>query len=151
MGKVVDFLTTHDAIERHIQIAEMKKEDTSSDKPWTKPTPRDPDFEAAYQLNNNQFEVTQRFPLVEFTRKRQLLCVPIEFTVQGFLGNIEARRMQVPLILAWALSIHKSQGQTLTRVKIDLQRVFENGQAYVAVSRATEMESLEIQNFEPSK
>jgi len=55
------------------------------------------------------------------------------------------------LILAWALSIHKSQGQTLSRVKVDLARIFEKGQAYVAISRATSMEGLEIESFQPSK
>jgi ATP-dependent DNA helicase PIF1 len=44
------------------------------------------------------------------------------------MGNVEAHRFQVPLILAWALSIHKSQGQTLARLKVDLGHVFEKGQ-----------------------
>ncbi|KAL7414147.1 hypothetical protein BDY24DRAFT_48257 [Mrakia frigida] len=68
------------------------------------------------------------WPVVEFITGERLLMVPHDFEEQKFAKGriiVEATRTQVPLILAWALSVHKSQGQTLTRVKIDLQRTFE--------------------------
>lgn len=66
-------------------------------------------------------------------------------------GEVQAQRAQLPLILAWAMSIHKSQGQTIPCCKIDLGRVFERGQAYVALSRATSLEGLQVCNFNPTK
>lgn len=94
-----------------------------------------------------------RWPVVKFTRATVFLA-PMSFEVQSafaFLkcscsvdlirmplsdgdGETEAERNAVPLILAWALSIHKSQGQTIERLKVDLGSIFEKGQAYVAVS-----------------
>ena len=52
----------------------------------------------------------------------------LEFVVEGLTGNVEAWRLQIPLALSWAMSVHKSQGQTLSRVKVDLARIFEKGQ-----------------------
>lgn len=96
------------------------------------------------------------WPLVQFpmppdqygvVNSRQVLIQPEDWKVELPNGEIQAQRNQIPLILAWALSIHKAQGQTLERVKVDLKKVFENGQAYVALSRATTQEGLQVRNF----
>jgi len=97
----------------------------------------------------------RQFPVVRFSLgdgiTRDLLVQPEEWKVELPNGEVQAQRQQLPLILAWALSIHKAQGQTLERVKIDLKRIFEKGQAYVALSRATSQAGLVVQNFDKSK
>ena len=59
---------------------------------------------------------------------------------------------QYPLCLAWAMTIHKIQGATLSMAEIDIGRgIFECGQTYVALSRVKNMEGLYLSNFEPNK
>jgi ATP-dependent DNA helicase PIF1 len=96
------------------------------------------------------------YPVVRFTTPkggRVDLVAREEFPV-GELDDSKTAitcRVQVPLLLSWALSIHKAQGQTLNYVKVDLNKVFEAGQVYVALSRAVSKENLQILNFHPSK
>jgi ATP-dependent exoDNAse (exonuclease V) alpha subunit len=49
---------------------------------------------------------------------------------------------QIPLTLAWAVTIHKSQGLTLEKVVADVAACFDSGQTYVALSRCTTLEGL---------
>ena len=61
----------------------------------------------------------------------------------GLQPQLIAEMWQFPLMLAWAVSIHKSQGLTLARATVDFRRrFFAPGQAYVALSRCTTLDSL---------
>lgn len=105
------------------------------------------------------------YPVVRFDigdgETQTAFCAPVQWSVERWKlvdGSDEewelvklATRKQIPLVLAWALSIHKAQGQTLKRVTVDLANVFEWGQAYVALSRATSLDGLQVLNFYPGR
>ncbi|CAI4526950.1 CFF_collapsed_G0024140.mRNA.1.CDS.1 [Saccharomyces cerevisiae] len=97
----------------------------------------------------------EKFPYVRWTVGKNKyiheLMVPERFPIDIPRENVGLERTQIPLMLCWALSIHKAQGQTIQRLKVDLRRIFEAGQVYVALSRAVTMDTLQVLNFDPGK
>jgi ATP-dependent DNA helicase PIF1 len=80
------------------------------------------------------FDETRKLPVVRTREGRLVPVEPTEWAIEED-GEELARIVQLPLRLAWAITIHKSQGMSLDAAVMDLSRVFEFGQGYVALSR----------------
>ncbi len=89
------------------------------------------------------FDDVTGMPVVK-TRSGEIITVsPMEWSVEEG-GKIRAHISQVPLRLAWAITVHKSQGMSLDEAVMDLGSVFEYGQGYVALSRVRRLTGLHI-------
>ncbi|MGP5516290.1 AAA family ATPase [Psychrobacter alimentarius] len=87
---------------------------------------------------------TQKMPVVRLNSGREVVAEPEEWIIEDETGEVLASYEQVPLCLAWAITIHKSQGMTLDAAEIDLSRTFELGQGYVALSRLKSLAGLQL-------
>ena len=99
-----------------------------------------------------QFDSKKGYPIVEFTNGSYIKIVPEEWCIEKFNENtaeveVEAMMIQIPLILAWAITVHKSQGMTLEKIRCNLGSAFAEGQVYVAVSRVKTLNGLFIDSF----
>eukprot|EP00112_Aurelia_sp_Birch-Aquarium-sp1_P013262 Seg2809.2 transcript_id=Seg2809.2/GoldUCD/mRNA.D3Y31 product="ATP-dependent DNA helicase PIF1" protein_id=Seg2809.2/GoldUCD/D3Y31 len=88
--------------------------------------------------------VANEKPLITFDSGLTTTIAKLVWSVKNEDGVIIATRRQLPLELSWAVTIHKSQGQTLPNVAISLKGMFAYGQAYVALSRATSLQGLSV-------
>ncbi|AOA58741.1 AAA family ATPase [Acinetobacter larvae] len=86
-------------------------------------------------------------PKVRLSDGSELLVEPETWSVDNDAGKTLASLQQVPLRLAWAITVHKSQGMTLEAAEINLSQTFEMGQGYVALSRLKSLQGLRLLGF----
>lgn len=87
------------------------------------------------------FEPGTEYPVVEFKNGKNVTMVPDSWELRDG-DKKRASINQIPLRLAWAITVHKSQGMTLDAVKIDLRKSFVPGMGYVALSRVKNLDNL---------
>lgn len=108
-------------------------------------------FETAPPDNTDNKKTTTKFtndqyPIVEFLSGNRFTIPPALWKLESG-GKVVASRQQIPLILGWAITVHRCQGMTLDLAEMDLAQVFEYGQAYVALSRMRSLEGLSLSSF----
>jgi hypothetical protein len=80
------------------------------------------------------FEKSTDYPIIQTKSGEEITIEPMEWQIEED-GKVRASISQIPLRLAWAITIHKSQGLSLDAAMMDLRSIFEYGQGYVALSR----------------
>ena len=99
----------------------------------------------------NMAERGKKIPYVKFERWSYAIpMLPHPFT-EEVIGFGWCIRVQIPLKIAFALSIHKSQGMSLDSCFVDGSRIFAEGQLYVALSRCRSVSGLRVRNLDPAK
>ncbi len=89
------------------------------------------------------FREDDNYPMIRTRHGRLVTAEPMEWGISEG-GVSKATITQFPLRLAWAITVHKSQGMSLDEAVMDLSEVFEYGQGYVALSRVRRLEGVHL-------
>jgi len=89
------------------------------------------------------FNRESKMPIVKTTRGKEIQTAPETWKVEDYDKTL-AEITQLPLRLAWAITVHKSQGMSLDAAEIDLRKSFEYGMGYVALSRVRTLSGISL-------
>lgn len=92
------------------------------------------------------FTEKEGYPIVRIFNKKEIIVKPVEWRIDED-GETKATIKQIPLRLAWAITIHKSQGMSLDAAEIDLGKSFVTGMGYVALSRVRSLEGIRLRSL----
>ena len=143
MGELIGFAAVKidDSKDSSDDLIEDDDENTESE---TNKTVKGKGKKAIKEKPKAKKPTTQKMPVVRLNSGREVVAEPEEWIIEDETGDVLASYEQVPLCLAWAITIHKSQGMTLEAAEIDLSRTFELGQGYVALSRLKSLAGLQL-------
>lgn len=85
-------------------------------------------------------------PVVRTVAGKLISVVPMSWSIEEE-GKVKAEITQLPLRLAWAITVHKSQGMSLDAMEVDLSKSFVKGMGYVALSRVRSLEGMKLLGF----
>jgi hypothetical protein len=85
-------------------------------------------------------------PLIRTLSGKLITAIPASWQIEED-GKIKAEVTQLPLRLAWAITVHKSQGMSLDAMEVDLSKSFTHGMGYVALSRVRSLSGMKLLGF----
>lgn len=138
-GVIIDFVNLH--LEALNKAKEAKDEKTKAS------ALKEAEREEKGFSGTSQSGVSGWLPVVKFENGMIRILEYKDWTMVTN-GEMVARRDQIPLALAYAISIHRSQGQTLSFAEVHLAGTFERAQAYTAISRLKSLQGLKLIGFE---